>query len=156
MDRLKSGNREVDEILGGGFPRNAIHVLMGAPGTGKTILAEQLCFANASSDRPILYLATFSEPLQKLVSFLQEFRFADVEKLGTEIVYEYVGEDLLTAPERAPERVQSSSPCTGPDHRDRLVQGARGPHAGPQHLAAHARRHRRDAHRVRHDRLLGG
>jgi circadian clock protein KaiC len=106
MKRLKSGNAEIDAILGGGFPANAIHVLMGAPGTGKTILAEQLCFANASPDRPVLYVATFSEPMQKIVGFLQAFNFANLEKLGTQIVYEYVGEDLLTAPERFPQRVQ--------------------------------------------------
>jgi circadian clock protein KaiC len=106
MQRLTTGRGELDAILGGGFPRNAIHVIMGAPGTGKTILAEQLCFANASPDRPILYLATFSEPLQKLLGFLQKFSFARPEKLGTEIVYEYIGEDVRTQPERVPARVQ--------------------------------------------------
>ncbi|HEX6266840.1 MAG TPA: ATPase domain-containing protein [Burkholderiales bacterium] len=106
MERLKSGNAELDEILGGGFPRNSIHIIMGAPGTGKTILAEQLCFANASADCPVLYLATFSEPLPKLIGFLQSFSFAKVEQLGSQIVYEYIGEELLTAPERIPERVQ--------------------------------------------------
>jgi circadian clock protein KaiC len=106
MERLTTGNGEVDKILMGGFPTNAIHVIMGAPGTGKTILAEQICFANASPGRPILYIATFSEPLQKLVGFLQEFSFAKPEKLGTEIVYEYIGEDMLMAPERLPERLQ--------------------------------------------------
>jgi circadian clock protein KaiC len=106
MNRLKTGNAEIDAILGGGFPENGIHVIMGAPGTGKTILAEQLCFANASPERPILYLATFSEPLQKLVRFLQEFTFASVEKIGTEILYEHIGEELLTAPERIPDRLQ--------------------------------------------------
>jgi circadian clock protein KaiC len=106
MKRLTTGDRELDAILGGGFPTRAIHVVMGAPGSGKTILAEQLCFANASPERPILYLATFSEPLQKLVGFLQEFTFARAERLGTEIVYEYIGEDVLQHPERVPARVQ--------------------------------------------------
>jgi len=117
MERLKTGSVEVDEILGGGFPRNAIHILMGAPGTGKTILAEQLCFTNASPDRPILYVATFSEPLQKLVGFLQGFSFARPDKLGTEIVYEYVGEDVLTQPERVPARVQELLAL----HRPRII-----------------------------------
>lgn len=107
MSRLHSGNVELDAILGGGFPGRAIHIVMGAPGTGKTILAEQLCFANASPGRPILYLATFSEPLQKLVDHLQRFSFAQPETIGTEVVYEYIGEDLLTAPERLPERIQN-------------------------------------------------
>jgi circadian clock protein KaiC len=106
MTRLTSGNGEVDKILGGGFPSNAIHVIMGDPGSGKTILAEQLCFANASPDRRVLYVATFSEPLQKLVGFLQNFTFAKIEQLGTEVIYEYIGEELLTAPERIPERMQ--------------------------------------------------
>ncbi|MFN2426379.1 MAG: RAD55 family ATPase, partial [Candidatus Binatia bacterium] len=106
MSRLHSGNAELDVILGGGFPGRAIHIVMGDPGTGKTILAEQLCFANASPGRPILYLATFSEPLQKLIDHLQRFSFAQPEAIGTEVVYEYVGEDLLTAPERLPERIQ--------------------------------------------------
>jgi circadian clock protein KaiC len=106
MNRLTTGHREIDAILGGGFPANGIHIIMGAPGTGKTILAEQLCFANASPGRPILYLATFSEPLQKLVGFLQGFSFATPEKIGTEIVYEYIGEELLTAPEGTPTRMQ--------------------------------------------------
>ena len=106
MDRLKTGNDELDAILGGGFPANGIDVLMGSPGTGKTILVEQLCFANASPGRPILYVATFSEPMQKLVGFLQEFTFTVPERLGTEIVYEYIGENVLAEPERMPERFQ--------------------------------------------------
>jgi circadian clock protein KaiC len=106
MKRLTTGNGEVDKILVGGFPTNAIHIIMGAPGTGKTILAEQICFSNASPGRPVLYLSTFSEPLQKLVGFLQEFSFATPEKIGTQVVYEYIGEDVLAAPQHVPERVQ--------------------------------------------------
>jgi circadian clock protein KaiC len=107
MERLTTGNGEVDQILVGGFPKNAIHIIMGAPGTGKTILAEQVCFANASPGRPVLYVATFSEPLQKLIGFLQEFSFTKPEQLGTEIIYEYIGEDVLTAPESIPQRLQA-------------------------------------------------
>ncbi len=106
MRRLKTGNGELDLILGGGFPEHAIHVVMGAPGTGKTMLAEQLSFANAGGDRPVLYVATFSEPLQKLVGFLQEYGFVAPAKIGSEVVYEYIGEELLSSPEKAPERVQ--------------------------------------------------
>jgi circadian clock protein KaiC len=117
VDRIKTGNSELDAILGGGFPRNGIYILMGAPGSGKTILAEQLCFANAAPGRPILYLATFSEPLQKLVGFLQEFGFAAPEKIGTEIVYDYIGEQVLEDPHRIPERFQEIIS----EHRPRIL-----------------------------------
>jgi circadian clock protein KaiC len=40
--RIKSGNIQADEILGGGFPSHSINILMGPPGTGKTIFAERL------------------------------------------------------------------------------------------------------------------
>jgi circadian clock protein KaiC len=93
-DRMRSGNREADYILGGGFPMNSINIVMGHPGSGKTIFAEQLIFENAGVDRPVLYLTTLSEPLAKVVRYLQGFRFFDESKLGTQVIYEDVGEQL--------------------------------------------------------------
>src|SRR4051812_49151914 len=93
-DRMSSGNAEADHILGGGFPANSINIIMGHPGSGKTIFAEQLIFHNAGDDRPILYLTTLSEPLSKVVRYLQGFRFFDENKLGTQVIYEDVGPQL--------------------------------------------------------------
>lgn len=94
--RISSGNKEADEILGGGFPENTLNVIMGMPGTGKTLFAEQLIFHNASAERPILYLTTLSEPMSKIVRYLQQFPFFQEDKLGTEVIYEDIG-DLLAA-----------------------------------------------------------
>jgi circadian clock protein KaiC len=93
-DRMRSGNREADYILGGGFPMNSINIVMGHPGSGKTIFAEQLIFDNADGDRSILYLTTLSEPLAKVVRYLQGFRFFDESKLGTQVIYEDIGDRL--------------------------------------------------------------
>jgi len=93
-ERMSSGNPEADHILGGGFPANSINIIMGHPGSGKTIFAEQLIFHNAADDRPILYLTTLSEPLAKVVRYLQGFHFFDEEKLGTQVMYEDVGPQL--------------------------------------------------------------
>lgn len=93
-ERLKSGNREADYILGGGFPANSINIVMGHPGSGKTIFAEQLIFDNAGDDRPILYFTTLSEPLAKVVRYLQGFQFFDETKLGTQVIFEDVGAEL--------------------------------------------------------------
>jgi len=95
-ERMSSGNAEADHILGGGFPANSINIVMGHPGSGKTIFAEQLIFHNAGGDRPILYLTTLSEPLAKVVRYLQGFSFFDETKLGTEVIYEDVGPQLAT------------------------------------------------------------
>jgi circadian clock protein KaiC len=93
-DRLLSGSDRLDTILGGGLPANAIHLVAGAPGSGKTILAEQYAFANATPQRPAVYLSTVSEPLDKLVRFGQTLDFFDVASVGERVFYESLGEDL--------------------------------------------------------------
>ncbi len=92
--RISSGNPEVDHILEGGFPANSINIVMGQPGTGKTIFVQQMAFANASDDRPILYLTTLSEPLAKVVKYLQRFEFYDESKVGGAVVYQDIGSEL--------------------------------------------------------------
>ena len=71
VPRISSGNKEADDVLGGGFPENSLNVIMGMPGTGKILFAEQLVFHNASPARPILYLTTLLEPMAKVVRYLQ-------------------------------------------------------------------------------------
>jgi circadian clock protein KaiC len=89
--RISTGNAHADEILVGGFPANSISVVMGQPGTGKTVFAEQLVFPNAGGERPILSLTTLSEPLTKVVRYLQGFRFFDEAKLDGAVIYDDLG-----------------------------------------------------------------
>ena len=98
IPRISSGNAQLDAILCGGFPANSINIVMGEPGSGKTILAERLIFANAKlkeDPRPILYLTTLSEPLEKVVRYLQQFSFYDEELLMSGAIrYESIAVDL--------------------------------------------------------------
>ena len=93
-ERLSTGNDRLDSILGGGLVHNSITLLVGAPGNGKTLVAEQCVFAAASADRPGLYLSTVSEPLDKLLRYGQSLRFFDVEKVGRSVFYEDLGSTL--------------------------------------------------------------
>ena len=95
LPRISTGNRGADSILHGGFPMNSISILMGGPGTGKTILAQQLLFHNAGADRPVAFLTTLSEPLSKVLTFLQGFDFYDEATLLESIIYEDVGQAML-------------------------------------------------------------
>jgi circadian clock protein KaiC len=100
MERVTTGNADADRILGGGFPAGSIHLIVGMPGAGKTILAEQIAFANATrQDRPVVYVTTVSEPLQKLVTFLQQLSFADLDLIGRKVIFEGMAEATL-APEK--------------------------------------------------------
>jgi len=93
--RIGTGNVQMDSVLCGGFPVNSLNIIMGQPGTGKTIFAEQLVFHHAvEDDRPILYLTTLSEPVAKVLTYLQRFTFFDEDKIGSTVVYQDIGPDL--------------------------------------------------------------
>jgi circadian clock protein KaiC len=94
LRRVTTGNTGADAILGGGFPANSINIIMGAPGTGKTLFAQQLALHNADPARPVLYLTTLSEPLAKVVTYLQQLAFYDERKVGTAVRYEDLGAEL--------------------------------------------------------------
>ena len=90
-ERIATGCVGLDEILNGGIPVNTISVIMGAPGTGKTILADALAFCNATPERPALYLTTLSEPLEKFIFHGQNYTFFDSAKVGVSVIYEDLG-----------------------------------------------------------------
>ena len=62
IDRLPSGVPKLDDILGGGWPEFSFNLIVGEPGSGKTTLAHQFMFANASEERPALYFTVLGEP----------------------------------------------------------------------------------------------
>ncbi len=84
--RINSGVRNLDEILAGGLPPGSLTVLAGAPGSGKTILSQQIAFKNASPQYPVLFFQTLSEPTAKTLRYLQKFNFFETKKLQDESV----------------------------------------------------------------------
>ncbi|HEY3630366.1 MAG TPA: ATPase domain-containing protein [Jatrophihabitantaceae bacterium] len=93
-DRLGSGSERLDAVLGGGLPLHGITLVMGRPGTGKTILAQQYLFHNATADHPALYLSTVSEPLEKILRYGQSLDYFDPAALGSRVLYEDLGQRL--------------------------------------------------------------
>ena len=91
IDKIRTGCAGLDEILFGGIPANTISVIMGAPGTGKTILAEQIAFSQATAEAPALYLTTMSEPLEKFIMHGQNYGFFEEAKVGVSVFYEDLG-----------------------------------------------------------------
>jgi circadian clock protein KaiC len=57
-DRVSGGSERLNDMLGGGLPGNGINLIIGLPGSGKTILAQQYAFHNATPERPAIYLST--------------------------------------------------------------------------------------------------
>lgn len=95
IDRISTGNADLDLVIGGGLPANAINLIMGLPGTGKTLLAQQFMFTNAGPDYPALYLSTASEPFEKILRYVQSLSFFDPEAIGNGVEFQELGTRLV-------------------------------------------------------------
>jgi circadian clock protein KaiC len=92
MEKLTTGDAGLDLVVGGGLPEGAMIVVAGPPGSGKTILAQQICFANATSQRKALYYTTWSEPHEKIVRHLEPFAFFEADALGDRLEFMHLAE----------------------------------------------------------------
>src|SRR4026209_1606633 len=85
IHKLPTGVRGLDEILGGGIPEFSFNIIAGTPGCGKTTLAHQIVFANATPRKPALYFTVLGEPAMKMLRYQQQYSFFDPSKLGQAI-----------------------------------------------------------------------
>ena len=79
--QLPTGVPGLDEILGGGLPEFSFNIIAGAPGCGKTTLAHQIMFANATPERPALYFTVLGEPAIKMLRYQQQYSFFEHSKM---------------------------------------------------------------------------
>ncbi|MEO8098146.1 MAG: ATPase domain-containing protein [Acidobacteriota bacterium] len=95
INKLPSGVPGLDEILGGGLPEFSFNIIAGAPGCGKTTLAHQFIFANATPERPALYFTVFGEPALKMLRYQQQYSFFDLSKLDNSIRFINLSQELM-------------------------------------------------------------
>jgi circadian clock protein KaiC len=94
VNRMKTGVAGLDVVLNGGLEPGAVVVVAGAPGAGKTILAQQVCFAAGTAEHKGVYYTTVSEPHTKLVRHLEPFTFFDAGSLGSRVEHIHLGDFL--------------------------------------------------------------
>ena len=94
MKRISTGIPALDTVLGGGLPTGSLIVIAGSPGTGKTILAQQICFNSGTQQRKAVYYSTVSESPEKFISHLESFDFFDRGALVDRIEFINLGETM--------------------------------------------------------------
>jgi circadian clock protein KaiC len=94
--QLGSGVGGLDEILGGGFPEFSFNIIAGSPGCGKTTLAHQIAFANATVKKPALYFTVLGEPAIKMLRYQQQYSFFDISKVNKAIHFINLSEAALS------------------------------------------------------------
>src|SRR5450631_935343 len=95
INQLPTGVPGLDEILGGGLPEFSFNIIAGSPGCGKTTLAHQFIFANATVERPALYFTVLGEPALKMLRYQQQFTFFDATKLNNAVRFVNLSQDLV-------------------------------------------------------------
>lgn len=93
--KLPSGVPGLDQVLGGGIPEFSFNLIAGAPGTGKTTLAQQIMFANATPERPAIFFTVLGEPAVKMLRYQQQFAFFEPSRVGVDVHFINLSEEVL-------------------------------------------------------------
>ena len=112
---MVTGVPGLDAVLGGGLPEYSFNMIAGGPGAGKTTLAQQIVFANATAERPTLYFTVLGEPTLKMLRYQRRFRFFQPELVGSAVRYinlsaEVLAQDLEKVLARITEEVERYQP----------------------------------------------
>ena len=70
-----SGVEGLDTVLQGGFLAGGIYIIQGEPGTGKTILGNQICFNHVARGGKALYVTLLAESHSRMLLHLQSLQF---------------------------------------------------------------------------------
>ena len=116
INKLSTGVPGLDEIVGGGLPEFSFNIIAGAPGSGKTTLAHQFVFANASPEHPALYFTVLGESAIKMLRYQQQYTFFDPAKLPGSIRFINLSQvvlekDLGAVLEAITKEVEKSNPA---------------------------------------------
>ena len=75
--RLLSGIAGLDTILGGGFMLGGLYIVQGAPGAGKTIFANQICFHHVAGGGKAMFVTLLAENHARMIGNLRPMSFFD-------------------------------------------------------------------------------
>ena len=87
LDRLPTGLPGLDEVLGGGLFKAGVYMVRGAPGTGKTTLANQLCFSHVAGGGRALYVTLLSESHARMLQHLRTHDFFNEAAIPDQLYY---------------------------------------------------------------------
>jgi circadian clock protein KaiC len=87
LARLRSEVPGLDDICDGGLIAGSSYIVQGRPGAGKTILANQIAFAQARQGYKVLYITLLAESHDRLFQSLSALSFYEASRLGKDLTY---------------------------------------------------------------------
>lgn len=101
VNRISTGNSNLDKLMDGGFEEGSINLIEGGPGTGKTILAVNFLLEGAKKNEPGVYV-TFEENVNQLKKHIESFNI-DLKKFENKITI------LFQTPEQLKNLIENGS-----------------------------------------------
>ena len=80
-ERVPTGIPELDEILLGGFLRDGIFLIEGDPGSGNTILGNQLCFNHVARGGHAVFMTLLAESHARMLMHIGDLEFFDASAI---------------------------------------------------------------------------
>jgi circadian clock protein KaiC len=87
LERVPTGVPGLDTILRGGFLKGGVYIIEGVPGTGKTILANQICFSHIAGGGRALFVTLLAESHTRMLQHLRPMSFFDEAAIPSTLYY---------------------------------------------------------------------
>ena len=87
LERLATGVPGLDQVLEGGLLRGGAYIVQGAPGAGKTILGNQICFNHAATGGRALYVTLLAESHSRMLAHLGRLAFFQPDAIPERVCY---------------------------------------------------------------------
>ncbi len=87
MSRVDTGIPGLDTLLNGGLFKGGVYIIEGAPGSGKTILGNQICFHRAAHGDSTIYITLLAESHTRMIAHLRGMEFFRAELIASAIYY---------------------------------------------------------------------
>lgn len=87
LERVPTGLAGLDRILCGGLLSGGVYIIEGVPGTGKTILANQICFNHVAAGGHAAFVTLLAESHTRMLQHLQPMTFYQEEVIPDRLYY---------------------------------------------------------------------
>jgi circadian clock protein KaiC len=87
LERVPTGIAGLDQILCGGLLGGGVYIIEGVPGTGKTILANQICFNHVAAGGRVAFVTLLAESHSRMLQHLQPMTFYKEEAIPDRLYY---------------------------------------------------------------------
>ena len=87
IEKFSTGIEGLDQLTDGGFLRGSAYIVQGPPGAGKTILANQFCYAHVRDGGRALYMTLLAESSSRMLNYVSQMGFFEGSALPDAMQY---------------------------------------------------------------------